>query len=144
MNRKIIILAFCLIGIMIIGLSGYSYWYNNSPRGVVEDIFIADESDIYRYLTNEFINRISNDSPSSQEFLNNSVSYYSVKKKIEQIEINESNGGYTATVTMETTTTNTRSGFSVTTQDVYRVTLVKEDKKWKIDNYELLRSETVR
>lgn len=143
MSKKNIIIIIVISLVLVLGLTTYSLWYYNSPKSVIENTFKADEADIKKYLTDDFIAKINKDSPSNQEFLDSSVSNYSVKKKVENIIISEENDKVVARVVVRTTTTNTKSGFSVVTRDIYSVELIKEANNWKINNYEILESKTL-
>jgi uncharacterized protein YktB (UPF0637 family) len=145
MSNKKTILIITLVLTLLVSLSIYSYLYQHTPKATLEKSIQADPDVINKYLTDNFIEKISNDGAGNKDYLDQAVSDYQVKKSIERVEVSEeSQPQFKATVIVKTTTTNTQTGFVVTTRDTYAAALVKTDGQWKIDNYELTGSETVR
>jgi hypothetical protein len=141
-NRFKIYLLLALL--VLIGLGIYSYQYQTSPKSVVQKEIAAVDNEAGKYLTDEFINRLKADAPSSTEYLDQSVSDYQVQKDVQDITtIKESDDSVKATIILKTTTINNKTGFSVITLDTYEAKLIKVSGQWKINDYKLINSETL-
>lgn len=143
-NKKIVITAGIIIAILLLGASIFSYLYTNSPRYISEKAITSTEDNANKYLTDNFIAEIEKSSSSNREFLDENVKDYSVTKNIRSVKnTNIDNNTVNSIIILRATTKNTKTGFTVTTEDTYEATLLKFENSWKIDSYKLVNSTTL-
>jgi len=116
MTKKQIILVAILITILIISGALINYFYEKSPKRQIEYNLVEDTENSEKYLSENFLKKIEEDSSVNREFYEENVEDYSLTRKINSIKIGENNIGR---VLITNTVVNTKTGFKIVTIEDY-------------------------
>ncbi len=146
MNKKIIITIIFLVVLSVGVLIFFTYLHlKQQPiKEVSEKALTTSVEELKSIASQEFLKELEKESsPSNPAYLEAVVKDYKTSTTVSEVKIIEQGENTAKTeIQLQRIITNTKTNFTTINTEIYQVSLKKQDGEWKVDNIELISSET--
>lgn len=143
MNKKNLTIAIIVFIITTIFLVIIVIGRDKNPEQTIKEAISSDS--LQEYFDESLLASIADSEISNTDFLKENVSNYEATTAIKSTkEIERSSTQAILMVEIEKKIINKKTGFSVITIDTYEVGLIRTGEAWKINQYQIIESKTIR